>query len=192
LHLSATTTMAMMCFRFLLLCLAFLVCQTIAATSSADTIQPLLFTNCENSTAEIVAENLDAYGDSLFAAMNPASGYVVPGDQVTPGNITQYRVRERSLQEVEGEMQHAYLDDEGDRRLFGVCPKECANQPGIPVCRALKCRTVTTTGRRLQTDADDKYFSLNVLSEKLNMRASELTLTYGCQISLFIVEIDED
>ena len=185
--------MTMMRFRFLLLCLAFLVCQTVTATSSADTIQPLLFTNCDNSTAEIVAENLDAYGDSLFAAMNPGSGYVVPGAQVTPGNTTIYnRVRERSLQEGEGAVQYSNLADERERRLFGVCPKECANQPGIPVCRALKCRTGTTTGRRLQQDADDTYFSLNVLTEKLNMRASELSLTYGCQISLFIVEIDED
>lgn len=150
---------------------------------SAETIQPILLSDCDNSTAEAISAAMDAYVDTLLESTNPGCGSVQPGDEVEGSNMTMNRVRDRSLQE-----KYEYIDeDEEARRLFAICPKSCQRFPGIPVCRALKCRTASgTAGRRLQQNGQ---FTTNRLVEKLNMRASQLSLAYGCQVSLFIMPI---
>ena len=150
---------------------------------SAETIQPILLSDCGNATAEAVAAAMDAYVDTLLESTNPGCGSVQPGEKVEGSNITMNRVRDRSLQD-----QYEYIDeDEEARRLFSICPKSCQRFPGIPVCRALKCRTASgTAGRRLQQNGQ---FTPNRLVEKLNMKASQLSLVYRCQISLFIMPI---
>ena len=167
---------------------------------NAETIQPLMFSDCDNITAEAAAVDMNTYANSIFPKTNPGSGYVSPGSIVADGNITFYgsHRRERAAKEEAVAADEEY-DFEGDRDLeerllFSTCPPSCNKHPNIPVCIALNC--VTGGGRRRdQALSSDSYyqgqvFTLSSLIKMLNVKAGQLSLTYGCQISLFISTVD--
>jgi len=166
---------------------------------SAETIQPLLFSDCDNATAEAASVDMNSYINSLIPKTNPGSGYVNPGYRVSQSNINYYvhHWRGRALREAPvADVQENELT--GDRDLeerslrFSTCPTSCNKHPNIPVCIALNC--VTGGGRRREQYSNNyyqgQYFSLNSLIQKMNIKAGQLSLTYGCQIALFIDTID--
>lgn len=154
----------------------------------AETVQPVMFSDCDNSTADIAAEALDYYADNLFHAMNPSSGFVDPGYPVEGRNINSYsyHFRERALET------DAMSGQGRDLLKFSTCPRSCNAHPGIPVCRALNCRT--GGGRRLWEQREiadsNQYFTTDDLLAHMNIRAGQLAITLGCQVSVYIMNVE--
>lgn len=183
---------------FVLLLSVSLSCKLLCMVS-AETIQPLMFSDCDNSTAAAAAEDMNAYINSLIPKTNPGSGYVYPGNRVSNNNINFYGHHWRGRALREAAVADAQENEStGDRDLeerslgFSTCPNSCNKHPNIPVCIALNC--VTGGGRRREQYSNSyyqgQYFSLNSLIQKMNIKAGQLSLTYGCQVSLFIDTID--
>lgn len=168
--------------------------RTSAVTSSSiSTVQPILYTDCDNTTADAAAADIDNYADSIFSSYNPGTGYYTPGQNLNQNNWHRY-------------------GGHRDRELFSVCPKNCDKPANVPLCRALKCRS--SSGRRRLTKKEKRrlrklgngrdqnprsyssysgpnysVFYLNKLIQKLNVKAGQLSLSYGCQLTLYIDQL---
>lgn len=189
--------------------------------SVAEVVQPIMITDCENSTVPNAEVVMNYFADVVFNMLQPDASSYAPGDAlpsfgssntaypsdfptISPGDLlgapsslptiqpTPSTVNRRKLGGSEHATSKEKAPENAERKLISTCPRNCNSPSNRAICRALNCKG-TGGGRRLQMqgtwEPPSTGFPLDQLVQQLNQNAGQVSITWGCQVTIFINQI---